>query len=455
MTMNLTMPCEREAEEAVLGAMLLAGGDLVGEILPMLAAKDFYDAAHEKIWAAMQEVNAAGLVIDLLTVAERMRTNRTMAYLAARGDEIYLSNLANSLGYTGNAADHAKLVRETSTLRKLAALGDKIRDQAMKRTRPAAELLSLLQGEASAIADATIDNPVEHIKPTLNAVINVLAQREKTKQAITGVPSGLTDLDEKTGGYQPTDLIIIAARPSMGKTAKVTGNILHAAEKRIPTLFFSIEMSKRAITERAISNNGHIDGTAMRNGFLTAPDWVKIFGATSRLSAMPIYFDDSGYQTLATISTKSRKWRRDKDIFPTGEELGLIAIDYLQLIKSPDSGKFTNRDREIGMITTGLKALAKELRVPVIALSQLNRSLESRADKRPMCSDLRESGSIEQDADLILFLYRDEKYNKESEDKGKAEIIIGKQRNGPTGTVMATFIEHETRFADLSRRSGY
>ena len=455
MTMNLTMPCEREAEEAVLGAMLLAGGDLVGEILPMLAAKDFYDAAHEKIWAAMQEVNAAGLVIDLLTVAERMRTNRTMAYLAARGDEIYLSNLANSLGYTGNAADHAKLVRETSTLRKLAALGDKIRDQAMKRTRPAAELLSLLQGEASAIADATIDNPVEHIKPTLNAVINVLAQREKTKQAITGVPSGLTDLDEKTGGYQPTDLIIIAARPSMGKTAKVTGNILHAAEKRIPTLFFSIEMSKRSITERAISSNGHIDGTAMRNGFLTAPDWVKIFGATSRLSAMPIYFDDSGYQTLATISTKARKWRRDKDIFPTGEELGLIAIDYLQLIKSPDSGKFTNRDREIGMITTGLKALAKELRVPVIALSQLNRSLESRADKRPMCSDLRESGSIEQDADLILFLYRDEKYNKESEDKGKAEIIIGKQRNGPTGTVMATFIEHETRFADLSRRSGY
>lgn len=455
MNENLTMPCEIEAEEAVLGALLLAGGDLAIDIMPMLHATDFYYAAHEKIWAAMQEVHAAGLVIDMLTVGERMRTNRTIGYLAARGNELFLSELANTVGYAGNATDHAKLVRETSTLRKLATLGAKVRDQAMNRTRPAADLLSLLQGEASAIADATIDNPVEHIKPSLNAVIKVLEVREHTKQAITGVPSGITDLDEKTGGYQPADLIIIAARPSMGKTAKVTGNILHAAEKRIPTLFFSIEMSKKAITERAISNNGHIDGTAMRSGFLTGADWVKIFGATSRLSALPIYFDDSGYQTLATIATKSRKWRRDKDIFATGDEPGLIAIDYLQLIKSPDSGRYTNREREVALISSGLKALAKELRVPVVALSQLSRAVDSRADKRPICSDLRESGSLEQDADLILFLYRDEKYNKDSDDKGKAEIIIGKQRNGPTGTVKVTFIENETRFADLSRRSGY
>ncbi len=455
MTTTPTMPSERDAENAIIGAMLVAGAELAPDILPLLAPADFYDTANEKIWAAMREVHAAGLVVDMLTVAERMRTNRTMAYLAARHNEAYLSDLANSVGYFGNAADHAKLVREASTLRKLAILGGRIQEQAMKRTRPADELLGLVQGEVALIADATIDNPVEHIKPNLNELIKALERRTENKQAITGVPSGIIELDEHTGGYQPTDLIILAARPSMGKTAKIVGNILHAAELKFPTLFFSIEMSKAAITERAVSHNGHLDGAALRTGYLTGADWIKIFQATNRLSSQPIFLDDCGYQTLATISTKARKWRRDKSNFPNGDELGLIAIDYLQLIKSPESGRFTNRDREIGIITGGLKSLAKELKVPIIALSQLNRSLESRADKRPMCSDLRESGSIEQDADLILFLYRDEKYNKESADKGIAEIIIGKQRNGPTGTVRCEFIDTEARFSNFKRAGAY
>ncbi|MGZ3440136.1 MAG: replicative DNA helicase, partial [Polyangia bacterium] len=304
----------------------------------------------------------------------------------------------------------------------------------------------------------------EKIKDVLYTTIKNLEKRYEKKQAVTGVPSGYHRIDAMTAGMQPGDLIIIAARPSMGKTSFVMNMVLNAAMQKqkdpdgrerhpFPALVFSLEMSKESLCERLLCSEARVDSMKLRGGFLETKDWIRITTAAGKLAEAPILIDDSGAPTLLEIRAKARRWRADSNLFYAGQEqMGVLVIDYLQLIQGRAS-KDDNRQREISEISRGLKALAKELRCPVIALSQLNRSLETRADKRPMMSDLRESGAIEQDADVIAFIYRDEVYSKDQckeEDKGVAEIIIGKQRNGPTGVARLAFLNMYTRFENLA-----
>ena len=269
---------------------------------------------------------------------------------------------------------------------------------------------------------------------------------------MTGVATDYLKFDEMTAGFQPGDLVIIAARPSMGKTAFAMNCAQNAALNHgIPTLVFSLEMSKESLIERVLCSEARVESQKLRSGFLETRDWIGITKAAGRIAEAPMWIDDSGAPSLMEIRAKCRRWRSDSAVFPQGiEQLGLVVVDYLQLVHGTPQGREQNREREISEISRGFKALAKELKVPVVALSQLNRSVESRADKRPMASDLRESGAIEQDADVICFIYRDEFYNKETADKGVAEIIIGKQRNGPTGTARLNFQSQYTRFENLA-----
>jgi replicative DNA helicase len=447
-----TPPHSVEAEESVIGGILVHPVQF-NKVAEFLQPDDFYHPALKVIYEAMLELERTSKPIDALTVVEQMKAMETLEKLRAFNGPDFLTELMGKIVTVENIEYHARIVRGKATARRLVAACSEIAAKGYGEYGDVDEFIDAAEHEIFEVAQRSQKTSFEPIKKILKETITALGKRYERKQAITGVPTGFHKFDEMTAGLQPGDLVIVAARPSMGKTSLVMNAVQNSAlGANVPSLVFSLEMSKVSLGERLLCSQARVDSGKLRRGMLDQRDWVLITKAASDIAEAPIYIDDSGSPTLLEIRAKSRRWRMDTKIFKTPDQLGMIVIDYLQLIQGRAS-KDDNRQREIAEISRGLKALAKELRVPIVALSQLNRSLENREDKRPKMADLRESGAIEQDADLICFIYRDEVYSKDQckdEDKGVAEIIIGKQRNGPTGAVRLAFLNTYTRFENLA-----
>ncbi|KGI77616.1 replicative DNA helicase [Oleiagrimonas soli] len=438
-------PHSIEAEQSVLGGLMLSP-DAFDRVADRLIEEDFYRKDHRLIWRAITGLADRGMPFDAVTLGDWFEANELTEMIGSPG---YLVELANSTPSAANITAYAGIVREKSVLRQLIDAGTTITEDGYRpEGRSTQEVLEAAEQKVFHIAEAGARGRKSTVpmREAVKDAFRILTERYQNKGQLTGLPTGFTDLDDRTAGLQPSDLIIVAARPSMGKTA-FSVNIAESAAIRSkkPVVIFSMEMSASQLAFRLISSVGRIHQQNLRTGDLAEEDWPRVTSAITMLSDAKIFIDDTPALSPVELRSRSRRLQREHG------SLGLIVIDYLQLMQVP--GNKENRATEISEISRGLKALAKELNVPVIALSQLNRSLEQRSDKRPMMSDLRESGAIEQDADVILFIYRDEYYNPESPDKGKAEIIIGKQRNGPTGTVKLTFLGQFTKFENFTPES--
>ncbi|MDR0480528.1 MAG: replicative DNA helicase [Gallionellaceae bacterium] len=439
-------PHSVEAEQSVLGGILL-DANAWDKIADLIGEDDFYRTEHRLIWRHVMRLNDHTKPVDVITVAESLESN---AELDKAGGLAYLGSLAQNVPSAANIRRYAEIVRDRSIMRHLAEVGGDIATSAYNPAgRDAGQLLDEAESKVLAISEAGERGKQGFvpIPPLLSKVverIETLYSREDHSD-VTGVATGFGDLDNMTSGLQPGDLVIVAGRPSMGKTAFPINIAEHVAlEANKPVAIFSMEMGGTQLAMRMIGSVGRLDQHTLRTGKLEDDDWSRMTHALGRLNEAPIHIDETAALSAQELRARARRLHRQ-----TGG-LGLIVIDYLQLMSSPASKVSENRATEISEISRSLKALAKDLGVPVIALSQLNRSLEQRTNRRPIMSDLRESGAIEQDADLILFIYRDEVYNQDSEDKGMAEIIIGKQRNGPIGTVRLTFRGEYTRFENYA-----
>lgn len=445
-------PHSEEAEKHLIGALMMYGRQI--EDLGFLSHKDFYDPKHETIYSAMEYLRDRSTAINMITVAEELRRSDNMKRLGAFGNEVYLAELAGEITGSEGIATCALTVREKSVLRQVILETQRISELAYRAEKPAIEIVNEAQAAVLALGDLTPRKEPKPFRAVLHTALQTLQERSKKRSAVTGVPSGIENLDELTGGFQPGNLVIIAARPGMGKSALAETFSLHASELSHPCLMFSLEMTDDEVGQRAMSAEAGIDGSLMRTGLLRDVDWIKLTNSVQRMKDYPFWVDDDGKQDLMSISAIARRWRKNTQIFPPhAPPLGLIVVDYMQLIEASPGKRHQNREREVAEISLGLKTLAKELNLPVIALAQLNRECEKRTDKRPIMSDLKESGSIEQDANLILLVYRDEVYNKDKEDceLGTAEIIIAKHRGGAMGTVKTAYIKEHTRFANLRR----
>jgi len=458
-----TPPHSIEAEQAVLAGLMLAN-DKMDDIIDTLNEHDFYTQAHQAIFATMLRLYQQKQPFDLVTVVEALETSGKLADV---GDKRYLAELVENSSGSANLDYYAQIVRDKSILRSLIKDANDISETCyFPQGKSVRDILDIAESKIMAIAEhgAGKQRSYKTIDVLLEGALNKIDELFKSNSNITGIETHLTELDELTSGLQAGDLIIVAGRPSMGKTTfsmNLAENV--ATKSGLPVAVFSMEMPGEQLAMRMISSLGRIDAQRMRTGKLTTDDWPKLNRAVGLLSNAEIYIDDTPALMITELRARARRIdmdireRQRKQALEAGAKdpeakvtgLGLIVIDYLQLMRG-SSMNVENRVNEISEISRGLKALAKELNIPVIALSQLNRSLEQRPDKRPKMSDLRESGAIEQDADLIIFIYRDEVYNPESEAKGTAEIIIGKHRNGPLGTVRLTFIGEYTRFENFA-----
>jgi len=438
-----TPPYSIQAEQSVLGGLMLDNQtwDVVSE---KLVEGDFYRKDHRLIFRVIEQLSEKQSPFDVITISELLEE---IDELDTCGGLSYLGMMAKDTPSAANIATYADIVRDRSVLRQLISVGTGITNSAFnKEGRETSELLEIAEREVFKIAEQRQKEQCgfESIKSLLGKAVNKIEQLYGQEGSVTGVSTGFTDLDELTTGLQPADLIIIAGRPSMGKTA-ISMNMAEsvAVKSKLPVAVFSMEMPGDGLAMRMMSSLGRIDQTKVRTGKLDDDEWPRLTSAIAMLAESKMFIDDTPALTISELRSRSRRLTRDHG------QLGLIVVDYLQLMQSPTSGE--NRVNQISDISRGLKALAKELKVPVVALSQLNRNLEQRPNKRPMMSDLRESGAIEQDADLILFVYRDEVYNEDSTDKGIAEVIIGKQRNGPLGTVRLAFLGQYTRFENFAK----
>ena len=438
-------PQSVEAEQAVLGGLMLAP-DAYDRVADLLNDKDFYRRDHQLIYRAIRELAEKDKPFDAVTLGEWFESNGLSEQVAGGA---YLVELASTTPSAANIKAYAEIVRDKAVLRQLIEIGtDIVNDGFQPDGRESAEILAKAEQQVFAIAEAGSRGRQDFtpINKAMAEAFDVLQTRHANGGGITGLPTGYTEFDQMTAGLQPTDLIILAARPAMGKTTFALNIAEYAAIKtKKAVAVFSMEMSASQLALRLISSNGRINATRLRTGQLEDEDWSRVTSAIRMIKETKIFIDDTPGLSPDVLRAKSRRLKREHD-------LGLIVIDYLQLMAVP--GNSENRATEISEISRSLKGLAKELNVPVIALSQLNRSLETRTDKRPVMADLRESGAIEQDADIIVFIYRDDYYNKEnSPDKGLAEIIIGKQRSGPTGSVKLKFFGEYTRFDNLAHDS--
>ena len=430
-------PQALEAEESVLGSILL-DTQSINACLERIRAEDFYKAAHQTIFEAMATLADRREPIDIITLGQQLRS---MGQLDAIGGAQALSYLASAVPNAANVSYYARMIKEMSIRRRLIHESTDIINSAFELQGDIEEFLDTTEQRILGVSDFRINSSFHKVSDVVQDSIRLVEKLYDQKEPVTGVPSGLMKLDRMTAGFQASDLVIVAARPSMGKTALVLGwsqfvGIYH----RKPVAFFSLEMSKEQLVLRMLCSESRINNSSVRTGNLSERDFARIVDGASRISEAEIFIDDTPALTITELRAKARRLHRD-------HQLGLIVVDYLQLLRSPAYSH--SREQEISDISRSLKALAKELNVPVVALSQLNRSVESRTDKRPMMSDLRESGAIEQDADIIMFIYRDEVYNKDTPDKGVAEIIIAKQRTGPTGAVRVAFSGEYTRFDNL------
>jgi replicative DNA helicase len=432
-------PHNIEAEQAVLGCMLL-DADVIPTVTELIKSEDFYRDDHKEICEAISDITERAGPVDIITVSEQLQLRGTLDNI---GGLDYLASITGAVPTTANARHYAKIVEEKSLLRRLIKAAADISGMSYEASEEAAFVLDRAEKSIFDILQKRSTQGFTHIKDILLETFSRLEELYNSKGFITGIPTGFADLDFKTAGLQNSDLVLIAARPGMGKTAMALNIAQYAAvQKHVPVAIFNLEMSKDQVVNRMLCSEVMVDSQKMRTGKLEDDDWKKIAQALAPLSAAPIYIDDTPGISVMDIRAKCRRLKLEKN-------LGLVVIDYLQLMQG--RGKTENRQQEVSEISRSLKILAKELNIPVVTMSQLSRGPESRTDHRPMLSDLRESGAIEQDADIVMFLYRDDYYNPDTDRKNIAEVIIAKHRNGSTGTVELRWFGEYTKFANKMR----
>ena len=435
-------PQNIEAEQSVLGAILL-DNEAINQAIEILTREDFYRESHREIFRAMVGLSERNQPVDAITLTDALRTGGVLEAVGGAG---YIAELAACVPTAANAGHYARIVREKALLRSLASISTEIASGAYDSPPNVEEYLDESEHKIFEISERRIRQSFHSMPELTRESIRLLERLYERKELVTGVPTGFLDLDRLTAGLQAADLIVIAARPSMGKTALALNIAAHAAtecEPRVGVALFSLEMAKEQLVLRMLCAEGRVDSSKARAGYLGERDFPKLAQAAARLSEAPIFIDDSSDTSPIVLKAKCRRLMRERNA-----NLGLIIVDYLQLMRSARPGE--SREKEIAEISRSLKALAKELKVPVVALSQLNRQVETRPDRRPLLADLRESGAIEQDADVIAFIYRDEMYHRDSKEPGVAEVIIAKQRNGPTGTAKLTYLTQFTRFENYA-----
>jgi len=441
--LDKTPPHDIEAEESILSAIFINNNTLL-DIVEILSPDDFYKGAHKKIFRVILEMFSSEEPADLVTVANRLKEKEELESI---GGAAYLASIADTAPVAVNAIHYARIIKGKASLRQLISTSSTIIDQCLKDKGDFQDIIDFAESSIFNIAEEKAGASFSNINDLINLNIDTLEDLQSKDGGLTGLDTGYIKVNSITSGLQKSDLIILAARPSMGKTAfalNIARNV--ALTERVPVAVFSLEMSSQQLSMRLLTSEARIDSNRLKTGFISQEDWQNVTDAASILGEMSIFIDDTPSITAMEIRAKARRLKKEKD-------LGLIIIDYLQLMKPPF--KTDRRDLEIAEISRSLKALAKELNIPIIALSQLNRMLEQRSDKRPMLSDLRESGALEQDADIVAFIYRDDVYNKEPDNpkKGTAEIIVAKNRNGATGTAFMHFLGQYTRFEELAPES--
>jgi replicative DNA helicase len=435
-------PQNLEAEESVLGAMMLSPG-AIGAVSEVLDASDFYRESHAVIYRAALALYAKGEPVDAITLVDELEER---GELEAAGGRVRIHELAALVPASANAGHYARIVREMATLRGLIRAGGEIAHLGWERPGETTDLVDRAEQVVFDLSQARASSEFSHIEELLKDSFERITALYEAGADVTGTPSGFRDLDRLTSGFQPGNLIIVAARPSMGKSGLglcMAANLAVRAE--VPVAMFTLEMSKAEVTQRLMCSEAKVESQRLRTGKLGADDWPRLTAACDRLAKAPIYVDDQGSITMMEIRSKARRLKSRES------SLGLIIVDYLQLMTS--GSNVESRVQEVSQISRSLKVLARDLDVPILAMSQLSRAVEQRHDKRPILSDLRESGSIEQDADLVMFIYRDEYYNDESDQQGIAEVHLAKHRNGPTDTVKLSFLKRYAKFADLAPAS--
>jgi replicative DNA helicase len=443
-------PHDLDAERAVIGAMLVSE-TAVAAVAERLDAEDFYSEVHRIIYGAMMRLYSRGDPIDQLTLTNELRSVNEFERIGGRP---YVFQIVESVPTAANAGRYADIVRGKALLRAVIDVGSRITEDAFREPENVSEALDSAEQLIYGVSNKTLREHLAPIKDLAPGTLEMIQRLYEQEGEVTGVETGFEDLDRLTTGFHKSDLVILAARPAMGKTAMALNAIWHASgEKKMPVAIFSLEMSKEQLVQRLISQTTRIPAQALRSGNVKAEDWPKLVRGVAEVARAPIWIDDTAGVTLMEIRAKVR--RLASQLNAAGESpLSLVVVDYLQLMIGGDArNRQENRQQEIAEISRGLKILARDLDVPVLAIAQLSRAVEARHDKRPLLSDLRDSGAIEQDADMVMFLYRDEYYNSESDDKGIAEVIVGKHRNGPTGKVQLAWLEQYTKFASLARRT--
>ena len=434
-----TQPFSAEAERAVISSMLL-DKDAITSASEILVGEDFYQPQYATLFETMVELHNEGKPVDLVTLPDRLEEKDVPPELSSVD---FMRNLFSEVPNSANVKHYAQIVKDKAVLRRLIKVTEGITNACYLGNEPVEDILADTEKQIFHLLQNRSGGDYVSIKDVVIQAVESVERAAKTAGRVTGLSSGFYDLDYKTAGFHPSQLILVAARPAMGKTAFVLNIAEHVAVKeKIPTVVFSLEMSKEELCKRILSMHSKVDAQAMRTGELKDDDWLKMVESAKDVGESGLILDDTPGINISELRSKCRKYKLEHNI-------GLIIIDYLQLMSGGKRAE--SRQQEISEISRSLKSLARELEVPVIALSQLSRAVEQRPDKRPMLSDLRESGAIEQDADVVMFIYRDDYYNKDSEEAGISEIIIGKQRSGPTGTVKLAWLGQYTKFANLER----
>jgi replicative DNA helicase len=434
-------PHNVEAEESVLGSMLLSK-DAIAEVLEELHENDFYRPAHRTVFRSVFDLYSHGQAVDAVTVAEDLRRNGTLADV---GGAPFLHTLVAGVPTAANAGYYARIVKEAGVLRRLIDVGTRIVQLGYETPQDVERAVDIAESLVYNLAQGRVSEDYQSLRDVLTGTLEAIERLHDDRRELTGVPTGFPELDRLTSGLQNSNLIILAARPAVGKSALGLDVARHAAVRAgVPTVVFSLEMSRTELVQRLMCAECTVDMQRLRTGRMEESDWTRLTRSLGKLADAPLFIDDSPGTTMMEIRAKCRRLKQRHG-------LGLVIVDYLQLMQP--TKRFENRQQEVSEISRGLKLLAKELDVPVIAISQLSRQPEARADKKPMLSDLRESGALEQDSDVVLFIYRDDLYDAESPRKGEADLILAKHRNGPTDTVTVTFQGQYSRFHPMAARS--
>jgi replicative DNA helicase len=436
---NRIPPHNLDAEQSVLGAML-ESKEAIANVIEIIEPEHFYKPVHNEIYDTILSLYGKGEAVDAITVADELARR---GKLESIGGKPYIHGLLEAYPTASSAGHYARIVEELAILRRLIEAGNHVQELGFAMPEDVADTLNEAEETIFNVGDKRLKDDYHEIRKLLmKSMVDIETLYERGAN-LTGISSGFPDLDDMTSGFQPSNLIIVAARPSMGKSSLLNDFALAAALKQsLPSVIFSLEMSKEEVVKRFLSSEARVDAQRINKGALQEQDWTKLSAALGRLAEAPIFVDDSANISLMEMRAKCRRLK-------ARHGLGLVFIDYLQLMQSPRRSE--NRQQEVSEISRSLKILARELQVPVICASQLNRAVEVRSDKRPMLGDLRESGAIEQDSDLVMFIYRDEVYNPDTEAKGEAELILAKHRNGPTGKVRLAFMNQYTKFASIAK----